>query len=191
LWAEAAVAPGDTLATAAGAQLTIAAGTTEALELRFVPRSSPAVQAFRLGFAAADVGVLQPGSPLLQVAVLAPSGQGFPQWSQAAGFTTASLEGSYANFPNPFAAGRQPTTFAYYLPGPGRVSLRIFTSRGERVVTIVQDATRGAGLQQVDVWNGRNGRGNVVTNGVYVAELVVKLDGGGNHRLLRKVAVVR
>jgi hypothetical protein len=30
-----------------------------------------------------------------------------------------------------------------------------------------------------------------VANGVYLAELVVELDGGGSHRLLRKVAVVR
>jgi hypothetical protein len=191
LWAEVALAPGDTAAALSGPQLSLAPGVTEPLELRFVPRASPSVGSFRLGFAAADVGVVQPGNPLLQVAVQPPNGQGFPLWTESGSFTTASLEKSYSNFPNPFAAGREPTTFAYYLPGTGRVTLRIWTPRGERVTSLLEDAPRAAGLHQSDVWDGRNGRGDVVANGVYVAELIVHLDGGGGQRLLRKLAVVR
>jgi flagellar hook assembly protein FlgD len=103
----------------------------------------------------------------------------------------ANLEKSYANFPNPFAAGREPTHFAYYLPSSGQVTLRIWTARGERVATVLEGASRAQGLHQDDAWDGRNGHGDVVTNGVYLAEIVVKLADGESRRLLRKVAVVR
>lgn len=192
LWGETAVAPGDTGIIVTGAQLTLAPGIDQPIQVRFVPRANATVTSFRIGFAAADVGVVQPGNPLLQVAVLPPSGETFPQWTETASFSVASFEKSYTNFPNPFAAGREPTTFAYYLPNNGRVTLRIWTARGERVASVLDDAPRAAGLHQADAWDGRNGRGDVVTNGVYVAEIVVKPDGGGaSQRLMRKVAVVR
>jgi hypothetical protein len=102
-----------------------------------------------------------------------------------------SLEESFSNFPNPFAAGNQLTTFVYYLKGDADVTLKIYTVRGEAVTTIRGGGRRTTGLHQDDVWNGRNGRGVAVYNGVYIAELVVKYKGGGNERLLRKVAVLR
>jgi hypothetical protein len=43
----------------------------------------------------------------------------------------------------------------------------------------------------MDRWDGRNGAGSIVLNGVYLAELVVQFDDGSSRRLLRKVAVVR
>ena len=145
----------------------------------------------RLGFDAADVGVIQPTNPLLAIAVLAPSGASYPLWTEYGSFTAASFEKSYANFPNPFAAGRKPTRFAYWLPSAGLVTLRIWTARGERVVTLLDGVSRAPGLHQDDAWDGRNGHGEVVANGVYVAEIEVRLDGGESRRLLRKVAVVR
>ena len=191
LWAQAALGAADTVAVLAGSQLTLAPQVTTTLELRFVARAASTVPGLRLGFVAADVGVIQPSNPLLAIAVVAPAGQSFPLWTEFGGFTIASLEKSYANFPNPFAAGREPTRFAYYLPASGRVTLRIFTPRGERVVTLLEQVTRGQGLHQDDAWDGRNGHGEVVANGVYVAEMLVELDGGASRRLLRKVAVVR
>jgi hypothetical protein len=77
------------------------------------------------------------------------------------------------------------------MPGPGRVTLRLWSARGERVIGLLDDAPRATGLHQEDVWDGRNGRGLLVTNGVYVAELIVRLDDGTHRRLIRKVAVVR
>lgn len=189
-WGEAALLPGDTLATISGAPLQIAPQSPITLELRFVPRAG-AANGLRLGFAAADVGVVQPSNPLLQIAVQPPPGQTFPLWTAYGSFTAASFEKSYANFPNPFAAGREPTHFAYYLPASGQVTLRIWTARGERVLTLLDGASRAQGLHQDDAWDGRNGHGDVVANGVYVAEIVVKLAGGESRRLLRKVAVVR
>jgi hypothetical protein len=190
-WASVSLAPGDTLATLAGAALTLMPQAPEALELRFVARAGSRVPGLRLGFAAADVGVVQSNNPLLLVAVTAPAGHTFPLWSEYGGFVITQLEPSYSNFPNPFAAGREATHFAYYLPSAGRVTLRIWTPRGERVASLLDGVTRAAGLHQDDAWDGRNGSGRTVANGVYLAELVVDLDGGGSHRLLRKVAVVR
>ncbi|TMQ71341.1 MAG: hypothetical protein E6K80_05870 [Candidatus Eisenbacteria bacterium] len=189
LWGEAALQPSDTLAVVSGAPLDLAPQTPVTLELRFVPRAGR--PGLRLGFDAADVGVIQPTNPLLAIAVLAPSGASYPLWTEYGSFTAASFEKSYANFPNPFAAGREPTRFAYWLPSAGLVTLRIWTARGERVLTLLDGVSRAPGLHQDDAWDGRNGHGEVVANGVYVAEIEVRLDGGESRRLLRKVAVVR
>src|SRR5206468_12917012 len=122
------------------------------------------------------VGVVQPQNALLSVAVLAAAGRSFPMWSQPAAFTPHSLAASYSNFPNPFAAGREKTHFVFNLPGPGRVDLVIWTVRGGRVVTLMSGVATAAGLHQSTVWDGRNGRGAVVANGAYIAELVAHLD---------------
>ena len=59
--------------------------------------------------------------------------------------------------------------------------LREFPERGITFRELHQDAA----------WDGCNGRGVAVQNGVYLAELVVRFDDGTQVRHLRKVAVVR
>jgi hypothetical protein len=145
----------------------------------------------RLGLDRADVGVVQPASALLTVQVLPENGQSFPMWSAVGGLGATDLAASYSNFPNPFAAGREPTAFAYFLPTAGHVWLRIMTPRGEGVATLVDGTWLPGGQHQSDVWDGRNGHGHVVLDGIYVAELVVRFDDGTAARCLRKVAVVR
>ncbi len=178
-----------TLAFAAPVQ--IAAEDSVVFELFAVPRAADPGTRFRLGWRSDGIGVVQPGSALLAVAVLAAPGSSFPMWSDAASFSSGDLARSYQNYPNPFAAGRDVTTFAWLMPGPGRATLRIWTPRGEPVATLLDGAEVPAGLRQSDRWDGRNGRGAVVANGVYVAELDVTFDDGGHQRVLRKVAVVR
>ncbi len=169
----------------------VAALDSTLLELSFVPRATDAARRFRLGWRAEGIGVVQPTSAVLAIAVLAAPGASFPMWTETAGFTAADLASSWTNFPNPFAAGRGSTTFAFLMPTTGRATLRIWTPRGEPVVTLLESASLAAGLRQSDRWDGRNGRGAVVANGVYVAELDVTLDDGRHERVLRKVAVVR
>jgi hypothetical protein len=66
------------------------------------------------------------------------------------------------NHPNPF----NPTTsISYYLPQPGRVTLRIHNILGQAVRTLV-DETRSAGAHAV-IWDGRNSSGDEVGSGVY------------------------
>jgi len=171
--------------------LTLDPETSLTLDMSFEPATGTVAGGFRLGLDAGDVGVLQPGGVLLGISVVPVPGQSFPLWTESGSVAETSLEGSYANFPNPFAAGIEPTSFVYYLPDPGRVTLRIWTARGEKVVTLLDGVSRPAGLQDTDRWDGRNGGGSYVLNGVYVAELVVHFDDGSSRRLLRKVAVVR
>src|SRR6185503_19445140 len=121
---------------------------------------------------------------LLSVAVLAAPGQTLPFWTQAGNFSNRSLAESWSNYPNPFPAGRGLTRFVFYLPAAARVSLDIWTPRGERVTSAVSNVTFGAGLHQELSWDGRNGRGQSVSNGVYVAELNVRFDDGTRTRLL-------
>jgi hypothetical protein len=71
------------------------------------------------------------------------------------------------------------------------VTLRILAANGEPVTTLARNAGRPAGMNQSDLWDGRNGQGNVVRNGVYIAELDVFFDSGARDRVRRKVAVVR
>ena len=128
---------------------------------------------------------------LLSVDARAKEGLAFPLWTEPGSFSPLTLEESYANFPNPFAAGRVETAFVYYLPGPGEVTLRLWTRRGESVRILLDEDEQLPGLHQETVWDGRNGQGDVVRNGVYLAELVVRFDDGSRERLLHKVAVVR
>ena len=58
-------------------------------------------------------------------------------------------------------------------------------------MTLLNGEDQSAGLHQDVRWDGKNGRGSTVTNGVYVAELQVQFADGSSKRLLHKVAVVR
>jgi hypothetical protein len=192
-WAESATLSADsaTAMLVPATPLDLAPDDAASLELRLVPRADASLASLRVGCDHADVGVLQPAGALFTIAVQPEPGQAFPLWSEAGGFTVADLGGSYANFPNPFAAGREATTIVYYLRGPARVSLHILSARGEEVVTLLDGAQRQAGLHQEDRWDGRNGRGATVYNGVYVAELTARFDDGTSQQVRRKVAVVR
>ena len=102
-----------------------------------------------------------------------------------------ALGPGFGDAQGPFAGGRQSTTFAYYLREAARVTLRIVAANGEGVATLLNDAPRPAGMNQIDLWDGRNGVGRVVRNGAYIAELTVTFDSGSRDRVRRKVAVVR
>ncbi len=192
-WAQSGPLTPDSLtATLVGSTpLEILPGTPTVIELSFVPQSPPASSTLRLGLEAAGVGVVQPSSALLQIQVQPQAGQTFTLWTEPGSFASLDLAKSYSNFPNPFAAGREATSFAYYLAGPARVWLRVFTLEGEPVATLAEGEARAAGMNQGDRWSGLNGVGRTVRNGVYVAELVVRYDGGSTQRVLRKVAVAR
>jgi len=171
--------------------LDLGPGTTGTLEIRMVLVEEPAAESISLGLTLDDISARQPEGELVTVRVLPAAGQVFPFWTASGTMTAASLEESYSNFPNPFAAGREGTTFVFALDGAATVDLRLYTPRGELVRTLLAGASLGAGLHQDIVWDGRNGRGDTVRNGVYVAELSVRGDDGSSAQLRRKVAVVR
>jgi hypothetical protein len=154
-------------------------------------QSEYGISSVRIGYDEEGIGVVQPASALLAIAVVPEQGTSFPAWSQSGQFGAESLAESYMNFPNPFAAGRDETTFAFFLPTSGRVSLRLMTMRGEVVRTLLEGVELAPGMHQDTVWDGRNGKSKTVITGVYIAELSVRFDNGQSERHLHKVAVVR
>jgi uncharacterized repeat protein (TIGR01451 family) len=161
------------------------------LELRVSLRPGSQVTSLRLGYEAGDVGVVQPTGSLLPLNVRGTGGQAFPLWTEAGTLSAASLAGSYSNFPNPFHPRREETVFVYFLSADARVTLRLWSTRGEKVITLLDAERRSAGLYQSDRWDGLNGEGHSVVSGVYIAELEVQYADGSAARLVRKVAVVR
>ena len=109
-------------------------------------------------------------------------------WTHVLGRGTTT---AYTNYPNPFAAGREHTTITYYLDRKSTVTLRLYTLWGAPVATLVNNQTQDSGLHQNLTWDGRNGEGDVVANGVYYLVLDVREENGTNVTLKRKVGVVR
>lgn len=161
------------------------------LVVEILLKDSASAGALSLVLAEGGVDAGPPGGAGTTVRILAASGQSFPFISETGNIGGATLAESYANFPNPFAAGREPTTFAFSLLQDAEVNLRIMTPHGELVKNILQNEQRSAGFYQNDLWQGFNGNGSPVHNGVYLAELVVRYSDGSKERILRKVAVVR
>jgi hypothetical protein len=179
-----------TLVLTGATPLTIAAGRTVDLELRVTARPDATADGLRIGLGDGDLRCTQTDATTA-VTVRPVAGLTLPLWTAASGLAGADLAASYINFPNPFAAGRQATRFAFQLPRDARVTLRLWTPRGDGVATLLDDRPLAAGLHQDLEWDGRNGRGTVVRNGVYLAELTVHYPDGQTERLRRKVAVVR
>lgn len=167
------------------------AGEVLELELRIRVRTEPVDAGLRLGIAEDAISIRQPDGVLSAVRIQPLDGAAFPFWTEIGNLTAAGLGESYSNFPNPFAAGREFTTFVIQLPGEATVSLRIMTAHWRPVATVLDRERRVAGLYQDDRWDGLNGEGVPVQNGVYVAELVVEFADGTRERHLRKVAVLR
>jgi len=115
----------------------------------------------------------------------------FPMQSEAATIFKPVLENSFTNYPNPFAAGKESTTIAYYLPQDGYVTIKIYTVIGDLVITLVDNSFKSKGMHQEDTWDGRNGTGEIVLNGVYFCQIKVNYTTGASDKRIRKIAVVR
>ena len=101
--------------------------------------------------------------------------------------------GHVTNYPNPFHPPMQGTIIAYKLADHASVTMRIFTVSGDLVLRRSYDkgATGGtAGLNEV-TWDGRNGKGEVVASGGYIALIEAQGTGETLHVIRRKIAVVR
>jgi hypothetical protein len=97
----------------------------------------------------------------------------------------SASEDTAFNYPNPFNPTRQTTNIVFYTPSTGSYTIKIFTITGKIVRTIKGNVT-AAGSVEV-TWDGKNGRGQIVRNGVYVA--IILPPGGGKQTV--KIAVVK
>jgi flagellar hook assembly protein FlgD len=110
---------------------------------------------------------------------------GFPMDSNLMVFSNGNLAATYGNYPNPFHAGSESTTIEFYLLTNSTVSLDIYDVTGNKVISLLKNVSLPAGDQKIP-WDGKNGMGALVLNGVYYAQLNVN----GN-KLLTKIAVAK
>ncbi|MEA3494010.1 MAG: Ig-like domain-containing protein [Candidatus Margulisiibacteriota bacterium] len=118
--------------------------------------------------------------------------------SEVRSFTVApqlTLTG-VTNYPNPFNPNNQSTSIRYRLGADAdSVKIRIYDITGSLVKQIDNCPTDGEGssvwskYQDVD-WNGRNGRGDLVRNGIYPFEIIARL-GDKSVSARGKVAVLK
>ena len=66
------------------------------------------------------------------------------------------------NFPNPFYTQ---TTINFEIKEPVHTSLEIYNIRGQRVTTLISEATKSGKYSLI--WNGRDSGGKAVSNGIY------------------------
>ncbi len=91
-------------------------------------------------------------------------------------------------YPNPFRAGREDVRLSYRLEADASVRVAIYTLLGDlvREMSLAAGAPGGLrGLNEVP-WDGRNGKGDTVRPGIYVAQI----EGGGVSERI-KVGVLR
>lgn len=99
----------------------------------------------------------------------------------------------FYNFPNPFSPNQGGTDFSYFLGADSSVSIVIYDLFGQvvRSFEIPIGATGGKlGLNRY-AWDGKNGSGEVIANGGYIAR-VFAVDGQGNRtKATYKVGVLK
>jgi len=103
-----------------------------------------------------------------------------------------SLGDSFKNYPNPFNPTRESTEIRYKLITHSNVDIMIFTATGEKVLQMSYAAGDNGGLggdtYNSVYWDGRNGNGDMVMNGVYIA--LIKVSATGEMAKL-KIAVAK
>lgn len=117
----------------------------------------------------------------------------FPFLSSVISLRKLDISASYINYPNPFKAGEQSTTIEYFLEQESQVSLKIYNVVGQ-LVRILADQETQSGDQKLRryTWDGRNGTGQIVLNGVYFAVLTTQPQAGGESKqLVIKIAVIK
>jgi hypothetical protein len=136
---------------------------------------------------------------------LAPRAPGITRITGTSGILSAELSietslvdpaqpaGHLTSYPNPFHPGEAPVTIAYKLSADARVTLTWYTLLGTEVRRDVYETGQDGGREGLNtvLWDGRNGRGEIVSSGGYL--LVVEAEGQGEtlHVMRRRMAVVR
>jgi hypothetical protein len=91
------------------------------------------------------------------------------------------------NYPNPFNPDNETTTLRYSLEKSGKVTIKIFDSGGNLVKTLLDNTQQSAGTEQAIPWDGKNGDGDIVANGVYF----FTIESSQDERAVGKIAVLR
>jgi hypothetical protein len=109
-------------------------------------------------------------------------------------FVDPTKAGGFAtNYPNPFHPPNEGTTLAYKLDDHASVTIRIYSQGGSLVKRAFFDKGAPGGMAGLNeyVWNGTNGKGDVVASGGYIVLIEAQGTGETMHVMRRKIAVVR
>ena len=90
-------------------------------------------------------------------------------------------------FPNPFNPDTEPLQIRFTLQKPGPAAIKILDGRGELVKKFSSVTVSRAETVQTIQWDGRNGRGEEVSNGVYF----YFIEAPENERIVGKIGVAR
>lgn len=95
-------------------------------------------------------------------------------------------ENTYA-YPNPFSPDRESATLRFSLSKSATVMVKLYDAGGRLVAVLTEGEPMEAKVEQSLTWDGKNDKGDIVANGVYMA--VITTDQG--ERAVCKVAVLR
>jgi hypothetical protein len=90
-------------------------------------------------------------------------------------------------FPSPFNPAAETAQIRFVLKNPATAAIKIFNGRGETVREFSSPAAPRPNVAQSLRWDGRNGRGEMVANGIYF----YIIEATGNARMSGKIGVVR
>jgi hypothetical protein len=120
------------------------------------------------------------------------TGQSYPLLSAEISVSSASLEESFTNYPNPFNPARgEQTTIGYVLVEDAYVDIEIFSITGQAVKQIAMNAFREATSHQSDTWSGINDIGREVVPGTYFCRITARYGSGRVESYRSKIAVIR
>ncbi|MCP4631300.1 MAG: hypothetical protein GY855_00120 [candidate division Zixibacteria bacterium] len=151
----------------------------------------------KLNSAGIDAYAVRDGLPQVNVNTITVTGDPLDIVTNPAGLTAQNLRESFGNYPNPFDPNRQVCQFTYFLSKQSDISMRIYTLTGQPVWAVdyrsndehcQQGNHSGSSTLAPIIWDGRNGNGYIVNNGVYITEFRMHATG---EYVRTKVAVVK
>ena len=99
---------------------------------------------------------------------------------------------SFGAYPNPFGRTYKQNTIMFRLENPSDVEVRIFTLLGEPVWSRSFTGLSSGLYENLVHWDGKNGRGKTVLNGVYLCTINIRpLSGGAKKRYITKIAYIK
>ncbi len=100
--------------------------------------------------------------------------------------------GDVKNYPNPFNPLKENTEIECVLTEDSVLEFEIYSPFGDLVRSITaQGYGSPTGLTNIVTWDGRNGKASVVSNGVYILNIIVRPSSGGELRRRRLIGVLK
>jgi len=99
------------------------------------------------------------------------------------------LKGNSYAYPNPFSplVANDAVRIHYKPKSDGYVTIKIYDFEMKLVNTILEDAYRDGGVEYDQTWDGTNGKGEIVANGIYF----FKIEGPGGQEEWGKIGVLK